>query len=494
MSTVISQTKDVIPLSRIRRIAGRPEDRYKVVFLDQQDRIVVALTEWYRIRSIQGPVSTCNTYLSCLLPYFTFLCDKGYAWNAPPSRLRPVLLEFHRDRLGCLIQPGSDREGFEIVPTRNTPLRDSTLRVLRAALRDFYIVMKDESLYAFPNPLSSEVLAALKREQMGSLANRGAPDHAGIRGETREQSRRRPTAFLRHSKAQGWTPEVRRELADVREGMHAVLNTLLDSNQVSSREKAILELLQNTGARLHEVVLMTVGGYRNEGFVGQAQVVNKGSMGREVKTIYFGHNPDVERALVTYIEHIRPLHDPQKRKRLASVDDQEALFLTEHGKPYSAKAFYWHWYKHYKSVQGKCPVPFSPHDIRHLFISEYLIRLKLACGAGTPHFDAEQYMREREAFGSMVMGWQSPKTIDIYDHSRDGERTLSLLASYQHDLSHRRYVAEPPLQTEQFNEMTISPVSVEEVTLYQEGETIWMHDAETLAWIKNMQQQKEAAD
>lgn len=495
MPTAISPTKDVMPLSRIRRIPGRPGDRYEVVFLDQRDRPIVALTEWYRVRSIQGPVSTCNTYLSCLLPYFTFLCEKEYTWNAPPSQLRQVLIEFHRDRLGCLIQPGGDREGFEIVPTRDTPLRDSTLRVLRAALRDFYLVMRGEGLYAFPNPLSSEVLVALKREHLRSLANRGAPDHAGIREETREQSRRRPTAFLRHPKAQEWKPEIRRELADVREGMHTVINALLDSKQVSSREKAVLELLQNTGARLHEIILMTVGGYRNQGIAGQAQVVNKGSRGREIKTVYFGHNPDVERALTTYIEQIRPLHDPQKRRMLGSLDDQEPFFLTEHGKPYSARAFYWHWYKHYKPAQGKCPVPFSPHDIRHLFISEYLIRLKLACGVGTPQFDAEQYLREREAFGSMVMGWQSPKTIDIYDHTRDGEKTLSVLAGYQHDLSQRRYVAEPPSLASQPDEKTIALVpDEEEIVRYQEGETMWLHDAETLAWIKKMQQQTGAGE
>ncbi len=495
MSTVISSIKDVMPLSRIRRVPGRPGDRYEVIFLDQQDQIVVPLTEWYRIRTIRGPLSTCHTYLSCLLPFFTFLCEKGYAWNASPEQLRPALIEFHRDRLGCLIQPGDDGEGVEIVPTRETPFCDSTLRVLRAALRDMYLVMRDEGLYAFSNPLSSEVLMALKRDQLRSLANRGAPDYAGIREETREQSRRRPTAFLRHPKAQGWMPQVRRELADVREGMHKVLNALLDSEKVSLREKAVLELLQSTGARLHEIVLMTVGGYRNEGVAGQAQVVNKGSHGREVKTIYFVHNPQVEQALRSYIELVRPQHDPQGQRRLTDLSDQEPLFLTKHGKPYSTKAFYWHWYKHYKLLQEQCPVPFSPHDIRHLFISEYLIRLKLACGAATPQFDAEQYLREREAFGSMVMGWQSPKTIDIYDHTRDSERTLSVLANYQHDLSHRRYVAAPPLPTEQIDGNAISQAHVEEeVPLPQEGETIWLHDAETLAWIKKMQQQTGAGE
>ena len=106
---------------------------------------------------------------------------------------------------------------------------------------------------------------------------------------------------IRLPKDQGWQPEVRRELADVREGMHNVLDALMDSDQVSPREKAVLALLQNTGARLHEVVLMSVGGYRNKGIAGQAQVVNKGSMGRETKTIYFAHNPKVEQALMTYL-------------------------------------------------------------------------------------------------------------------------------------------------------------------------------------------------
>ena len=136
---------------------------------------------------------------------------------------------------------------MEIVPTRDTPLRPSTLRVLRAALRDFYLVLKDAGLYAFANPLSSEVLIALKQEHTSSLANRGAPDLAGIRGETWEQSRRRPTAFLRHPTALEWRPELRKELADVRAGIHKVLDAMLNSPDLPLREKAVLTLLQNTG-------------------------------------------------------------------------------------------------------------------------------------------------------------------------------------------------------------------------------------------------------
>jgi site-specific recombinase XerD len=349
MPTITPQDQCLIALSHVRRVVGKPGDPYEIIFVNQYGRPIVPLTEWYRLRKHLGPVSTCNTYLMYLQAFLTFLEEKSCPWNAPPEQLRPILIEFHRDRLRCQIHPGKDGESVEIVSTRDTPLSPSTLRVLRAALRDFYLVLKDAGLYAFTNPLSSEVLVALKREHMRSLANSGAPDHAGIRGETREQSRRRPTAFIRHPKDQGWQPEIRRELADVREGMHKVLDALMDNRQVSLREKAVLALLQNTGARLHEVVLMTVGGYRNEGIAGQAQVVNKGSMGREVKTIYFAHNPQVEQILSAYLESVRPLHDSHGRKRLTDVGNQEALFLSKRGTPYSLKAFYWHWYKYYVS-------------------------------------------------------------------------------------------------------------------------------------------------
>lgn len=493
MQTTPSQDQRLETLSRIRRVHGNPDDLYEVIFVDQNDQIVVPLTEWYRLRKEQGPRSTRETYLACLLPFLTFLIEQGTClWNAPPERLRPVLIAFHRDRLGCQIHPRKDQEAIEIVPTRDTPLSESTLRVLRAALRDFYLVLKDAGMYPFPNPLSSEILVAFKREQIRTLANCGAPEQAGIREETREQSRRRPTAFIRHPKAQGWKPELRKELADVRKGMHQVLDAMMDSNEVSLREKAVLELLRTTGARLHEIVQFSVGGYRNDGVAGQANTVNKGSFGREIKTIYFGHNPRVEQALTRYLEQMRPLHDPYRRSILKDIQDHEPIFLTERKTAYSVKSFYWHWYRHYTPLQALCPVRFSPHDIRHLFISEFLMTLRIACGAGTEHFDAEQYLREREAFGSLVMGWRSKETIDIYDHTRDGERTLLVLATYQQSLSERQYVSKSSAGKEYLNEREhIVEQTKEKKASGEADETIWLHDQETLAWVKKMQQYKD---
>ncbi len=305
-------------MTKIRKVKGKPGTPYEVLFVDQQGHLVVALTQWYWIHTQQGPASTRDTYLACLLPFFAFLSEKGCAWNAEPSQLRLVLIDFYRERLGCLIRPDRERERVEVVPTRDTPLQESTLQVLRSALRDFYLVMRDEQLYAFPNPLTSETLMDFKHLHEQAILNAGAPDHAGIRGEPRERTRRLPTAFLRYPKAGEWKPDLRKELADVRTGIHSVLDAMLECRDISCREKVVLELLRNTGARLHEIVRLTAGGYRNEGIAGQAQVVSKGSLGREIKTIYFAHHPQLMQDLARYLEHVRPQWDRKLRTRFGS--------------------------------------------------------------------------------------------------------------------------------------------------------------------------------
>jgi hypothetical protein len=50
MSTIASQEQHLTTLSQIRRVRGQPGDFYELLFLDQQDRIIVPLTEWYRLR------------------------------------------------------------------------------------------------------------------------------------------------------------------------------------------------------------------------------------------------------------------------------------------------------------------------------------------------------------------------------------------------------------------------------------------------------------
>jgi len=119
-------------------------------------------------------------------------------------------------------------------------------------------------------------------------------------------------------------------------------------------------------------------------------------------------------------------------------------------------------------------------------VTEYLIKLKQACGAGTESFDAEKYLREREAFGKTIMDWRSIHTIDIYDQSREGEAIFSVLAGYQQDLAQRCYAIQSPQASLPSKPRVVSQV---EPRPNQEAAVVWMHDEETLNWIKSMEQQ-----
>jgi hypothetical protein len=142
------------------------------------------------------------------------------------------------------------------------------------------------------------------------------------------------------------------------------------------------------------------------------------------------------------------------------------------------------------SLESEKSILRNDNDIRHLFISEFLMKLKLACQAGTDQFHEEEYLHAREAFGSLVMGWRCVNTINIYDHTRNGEKTLSVLADYQKDLSKRRYVPEAAYLPEPRNSQEDVPAPMREETIAANlGETVWLHDAETLTWVKKMQQQ-----
>ena len=86
------------------------------------------------------------------------------------------------------------------------------------------------------------------------------------------------------------------------------------------------------------------------------------------------------------------------------------------------------------------------------------------------------------------MGWQSTHPIDIYDHSRDSEQTLQLLAKMQHQLAERSYLTSGGTSPTDLPPCGENTGSISNTEQGERNEAVWFHDAETLAWIKHMQQ------
>jgi hypothetical protein len=162
----------------LRKVAGSPGGRYEFVIVDSAGSPLSHLTEWYRLRKQPGGNGTRRTYLNFLLPFFAYVLKKQSAWNGEPEHIRSLVKAFLRDEVACRVAPDRDAEGYSMQLSGASPLAQSSLRVLCAALRDFYVVMADAGLYAYSNPMRSELLSACSRACWHSRRNSGREQEA----------------------------------------------------------------------------------------------------------------------------------------------------------------------------------------------------------------------------------------------------------------------------------------------------------------------------
>jgi len=417
-----------VALSGLKKLRPPPGSSFPLLIIDSAGQQVFFLCEWYRLQKERDPGRTPDTYLDMLLPWAGFLLRHGYAWNDPPDRVQCYLAEFLRKDVACIVAPGGKGEDAWFVETTgDSPLAKSSLGVLLAALTNVYDTLISAGYYAYPNPLRSQRMVALKREHIRQVKNAGAPDDAGIRGESwQETNRAFPTNRFRQRRGKVWEPEVVLEPDAVHQRMRSTIDFMV-KHATFQRDQVILLLIRQTGARLSEAIEMTVGGYRNARHAGQALIKNKGGRGREEKTIYFTQNLD--RYLLDYIRTERAKYDPHGRKRLEDLADHDPLFLTRTGKPYSRSAFYHHWNKLFAPAQQQFKkrerVEFTAHDLRHLHVKRNVTNLRQQA-QGDRAVEAELLQGFHH-----VMGWRSPQTMEIYLKTMNKRKAIEALLADQ---------------------------------------------------------------
>ena len=184
--------------------------------------------------------------------------------------------------------------------------------------------------YPYDNPMYSELLLRWKREHLRAIANAGTPDRAGIRGETWRESASKPVAFFR-IRRDPWNPPIAREAPVVRRLILQAFGDMIQHAEL--RQKVILRLLLETGARLGEVLQMSAGGYRRgrSMLVGVSALLrDKGSLGIENKPVRI--LPETEALLQRYIRGERARHDPHSRSKLEELADNDPILLSRVGR------------------------------------------------------------------------------------------------------------------------------------------------------------------
>jgi hypothetical protein len=204
--------------------------------------------------------------------------------------------------IGCVLRRDREWDGFSVAVTAQAPLSPGSLALFLAAARDLYEVLDRRrmgraeqgapQLLRVHQPDVFGGAAAVEARPRPLRAEYGCSRLGRHRSENRAATQHRPIGYFR-ARGQIWQPRVAGEARAVRVLIGAAIRYMIDVAPL--RERVILRLLNETGARLHEVLSMTAGGYRK----GHSQLVgvrallrNKGSLGREIKPVSFEAETD----------------------------------------------------------------------------------------------------------------------------------------------------------------------------------------------------------
>lgn len=103
------------------------------------------------------------------------------------------------------------------------------------------------------------------------------------------------------------------------------------------RDEVIIRFMFETGARISEILELTVGDYRKRSDIHELAATNKGSFKRRIKFIRI--SPETLKLLIKYVNSERR-HFSSTQVKFNDLPGVEPLFLSTRGTPYTYSAFY----------------------------------------------------------------------------------------------------------------------------------------------------------
>jgi integrase len=334
-------------------------------------------------------------------------------------------------KLQCQILP--QRQGWKYIAI--TAGTKSILRIFLAALKLFYQVMREREMYAFANPLvdsmSATIAAAvahLAREEDEQAPPR-MPDQSGV-----EASRSRPKHRLTDSyyklEHEEWQPQI---IDDPKlPGYILKGGQTLPLKYTRQRDEVVTWLLFETGARVSEVVGLTLGDWAILGMKTKAKAFSKGSYGRRIKTLSFAEDTVI--LLRRYFDEERIRFDPNgysldlylELSAHHQVDlSTIPLFLSSQGTPLTPKAYREHYWN---PACAKASIEADVHQARHWHVTR---EVRDIYETAKDAKEVEQRLRDLIDY----MKWKSDETLVAYEHYFERQRN----ADTRDDLQQRMH-------------------------------------------------------
>jgi len=385
-------------------VVRKPEgvvSQFEQVVVDGKGYPHLALTRCYQQFRQELSDGAAHTYLMALLPYFSFLETDHWRrqrqdrWDSSPESVRESVRDYLLQKLHCKVR----RYGmYEVVAlTAQSP---STVRVFLSALKRYYFSTVFTAEYPHEHPLTNPIghlLREVDQEGAGDTdVPRTRPKMAPESGIEEPQRKRSSDNYFRLVD-KDWIPEPIDDPA-----LHLRLITGFEQAKVSRRDQIIIRMAYESGARISELLTLTVGDWSKRGGKQEATACSKGSHGRRVKVIRF--SMETAKLLHCYVNEDRVRFDPLHRT-FAQLGDHEPLFLSARRKPYGYDAFIPHWERLCKTIG----IDLNVHGLRHWYVCQ-MMRLihEIAASPGEVERRKEEMVR--------YMAWRSPDTLRAYEH------------------------------------------------------------------------------
>ncbi|WRU96252.1 site-specific integrase [Priestia filamentosa] len=380
------------------------KSRYHLLVFDRQNQSFLPLTDFYHDCKGRISESSALSYLQNLLPFFTWLDvyskyqGETVHWNDEPDAIRVAIEDYLMEEMTCKVR---EKDSFRFV--NRTHKSPNTVNRFLSSLKSFYKSMNQLKQYEHPNPLidAHSVLHEYKNHTEGVRVGKPRmPDVAGTEDPT--PHRRLTDSYFKLINEE-WQPEII-------DDPHLPYQVYQAGKQVkwSLREMVIARLLFESGARASEVIEVTIGDYRNRKSFQELRTFTKGSHGRRVKFLRF--SKDTVKLLIRYINTERKRLDTLHRT-FDNLPDEDPIFLTKTGLPFTYPSWYYHWSKAIKASGLKI----NPHKTRHWFVTT---RLREIYNIST----TENEVVQRRTQLIKYMKWKQEDTIKTYEHHFDKEK------------------------------------------------------------------------
>jgi site-specific recombinase XerD len=397
----------------------RPEgvrSKYELIVFDELKQPFIPLTEYYRDQVKRISESSVIAYLNTLEPFFYWLKHHSHyqgervSWDSESEAVKEAVRQYLIKQLHCKVRGKNGHEGVIL-----TSKSSSTIQLFLSAVKGFYKSMIRLKMYNHPNPLV-DLEYTDDFEHPGVRLNRPRmPQAAGT--EEPISYRKQTDSYFKIINGE-WVPEIIGDWDLPYRIYLAGANT-----DWSLRDEVITRFMFETGARISEILELTVGDYRSRSDLHELSASNKGSYKRRVKFIRI--SPETLKLLIKYVNSER-MRCSATQVKFNDLPENESLFLSSRGTPYSYQAFYYNW----NIITEKAGIKLNPHKARHWFVTTMLRGI----------YDSSESPAQIEQKKKQLieyMKWRDPETLSVYEHYYDEQKFRELHEQIQRNYSIR---------------------------------------------------------